>query len=365
MHLQDLLQQMLHNNLRSHSPTSPPSTVCSHRPTATQTEAEPPQIAQPKDSVAAAPKCAPSRRQSSGVPAGAHSMLPWDPCQDVEPARRGVSGPVSSKSKPAEEGSAAGKQAVSVVAKPELYSALTAAVSAIVQHAGLAPCQRSDCSQGISLQYHAEGGGAQAEGQGAPGEGQGMQPQGQCAQLNGRGTQLGGQGAQAEGQTEGVGRQASRPQGQDAGHKGQHAGHEGQQQDSSSAGLATASAASPPSHMASQHSCGQAHHGHVSAHHCTSDDRQTRAQHAQHAHRAQGSTAGAVPASGQQMAGDGIQGGVAAGQAGVIAGPGNGARGSGGVEAWQAQVAQAMQVLQAALQSSCKAEEHPPVVLTR
>ena len=359
MHLQGLLQQMLHTSLRSpapQSPTSSPSTISSHRPTATQTGTKPPQTAQPKDSLAAAPKCDPSRRQSSGLLAG-------DPCQGAETARWSVSGPASSRSKAAASaegaGAATGKQVVSVVAKPELYSALTAAVSAVVQQAGLAPSQRSNCLKGISLQYHAEGGGSQVGGQGAPDERQGAQPEGQGAQLNGQGTQLGGQSAQVEGQTEGLRRQPSRPEGQRAGHEGQQPWCEGQHQNSSSAVLATASATSPPSHMASQHSCGQAHEGQVSTHHST-DDSQTRAQHAQHANHAQSNTAGVndnLSASGQQVAGDGEQGGVCAGQAG----------GSGGVQAWQAQVAQAMQVLQAALQSSCmtKAEEPPAVLQTR
>ena len=355
MPVQELLQKMLHIHPRSpatQSPTSPSSTVSSRPLTAARTAPEPPQPAQPKHSLAAAPKCAPISKQSSGQSASDHSMLPLERHQGAETARRGVSPPFGSRSESASSakvGDIAGKQAVSLVAKPELYSALTAAVSAIVQQSGLAqyrPAQ--ECLKGISLQYHAEEQGAQREGQGA---------------------QLEGQGAQLEGQTEGVRRQQNCTEGQRAGHKGQQAWHETQQQEafpSSSKAPATVFATSLPGHMASQNSCRQAHLGQVSPQHSAVDDSQSPAQHAQHLHHAQHSAADANEASatsGQQVACD--EGGVTAGQGGLAAGHGRLEGWSGQAQAWQAQVEQAMQVLQAALQSSSKAGEPPAVVTTR
>ena len=339
---------MLHSNPKSpatQSPTSPSSTVSVCPPTAARTAPEPPHPAQPKHSVPAAPKCAPISKHSSSQSAGDDSMLLLERHQSAETARRGVSPPLSSKSESeslAKEGEIAGKKAVSLVAKPELYSALTAAVSAIVQQSGLAQCRPAqDCLKGISLQYHAEGQGAQLE----------------------------GQGAQLAGQTKGVRRQQNCTEGQRAGHEGQQARHETQQQEafpSSSEAPATGFATSLPSHMASQNSCRQAHHGQVSAQHSTVDVSRISAQHAQDTHHAQHSAADAdevSPTSGQQVACD--EGGAAARQEGLAVGPGGLDGGSGHAQAWQGQVEQAMQVLQAALQSSSKAGEPPAAVTTR
>ena len=261
-----------------------------------------------------------------------------------------MSRPVSSRSEPAasaKEGTGAGKQAVSLVAIPELYSALTAAVSAIVQQSGLAQCQPAkDCSEGISLQYHAEGQGGQLEGQGA---------------------ELDGQGAELEGHT-GVRMQQTCTEGQ---HAGQQAWHGGQQQEaflSSSAAPATVFATSLPSHTVSQNSCRQACLGQVSVQQRAVNESQTQAQHAQHTHHAQRGAAGANDAqstSGQHVTGDEGQGGVAAGRRGLAVGEGGLDEGSGRVQVWQMQVEQAMQVLQAALQSSNKAGDPQAGVTTR
>ena len=406
LHIQELLQQMLHSKPRSsaaQSPTSPSLTVNSRPLTAARTTVEPPHPAQPKHSVAAAPKSSPISKQSSGRSACDDSVLPFECHQGTETARRGVSTPVSSRSWPAasaQESHIPGKQAVSLVAKPELYSALTAVVSAIVQQSGLAQCQPAkDCLEGISQQYHAEGQGLQPEGQGAQLEGQGTQLEGQGAQLEEQGAQLQGQGAKLEGQgaqlegqgvqlegqgalpegqgaeleghTEGVRRQQTCTEGQHAGHEGQQAWHGGQQQEafpSSSEAPATVFATSLPSHMASQNSCRQAHLGQVSVQQRGVNESQTQGQHAQHTHHAQRGTAGAngtQSTSGQQVTYDKGHGGVAAGQGGLAIGQGGLDEGSGRVQAWQTQIEQAMQVLQAALQSSSKAGDPPAGVTTR
>ena len=355
--LQELLQQMLHVKPGSpapQTPTSPSSTVSSRALTAARPAPVPSHPAQPKHSAAAAPKHAPISKQSSSQSAGAHSVLPFER-QGAEPARRGVSPPFSSRSElaaSAKETDFAGEQAVSLVAKPELYSALTAAVSAVVQQAGLAQCRPAkDCLTGISLQYCAEGPGAEREEQGHQLEGQG-------AQLEGQRDQLQGQRAQLEGRQQQSGMQQSCSEGQADGHEGQEAWHEGRQQDllpSNLAAYARLSGTSAPTSMASQSSAGQALLGQVSTQHSSMDDGQIRAQHAQ---RSAVDANGAQPTSGQPVTGGEGQGRVAVGQGGLD-------EGSGRVQAWQAQVEQAMQVLQAALQSSSKAGEVPALVTTR
>ena len=356
VHLQELLQQMLHVKLGSpatQSPTSPSSTVSSRPLTAARTAPEPPYPAQPKRSVAAASKCAPISKQSSGQSARDHSVLPLECHQDTETARTGVS-PFSSRNKSiasAKEGDITGKQAVNVVAKPQLYSALTAAVSAIVQQAGLAQCQPAeDCLKGISLQYHA---------------GQGAQPEGQGFQLKGQGALPQGHSSQLEGQKGEVTRQQNCAEGQHAGHEGQQTWHEGQQQIASPSrpeAPATVFATSLPGHMASQSSCRQSHQSQVSAQHSAVDDSLTRAQHANHVQHSAADSNGARPSDGQQVACGEGGGAAAAGKGGLAVGQEGLDEGLGRAQAWQIQIEQAMQVLQAALQCSSKTGEPPAVV---
>lgn len=344
MRLQELLQQMLHMKPRSpatQSIASPSSSVSSRLQPAAQTAPEPSDTAQPKSKVAAAAVPHPAiSKQSSGQSTEQHSMFPLACQQSAETASRGVHTPASDRCEQAasakeadtasaKEAGTAGYQAVSLVAKPELYSALTAAVSAIVQQAGLAKSQPAiNCLKGISLQHHADGQGAQRERQSAGLEERASQPEGQPSWL--------------ERPTAGVERQQRCSE-------GQQAVHEGQQQDCSppnSAALATVSSTSPDGQMAAPSSLRQACLGQISAEHSTADATQIKAQHAQHGQRYVSEADDAQVARGQQVDGQG----------GVADGPGQ-------LQAWQAQIEQAMQVLQAALRSSPGHGEAPQAVL--
>ena len=171
------------------------------------------------------------------------------------------------------------QQPVSLTAKPELYSALTAAVAAIVQQAGLTQIQPSaGCSRGISMQYHAEGKESKLEGQRA-------QPEGQEAHL--------------EGQRQESPRQQSRGD-------GQQRSPAGQQQISV-----------------------------VLAHSNTGQEQEPKAQHAQ---RDIAQVQEAEQANEHSMTGN----------ASVSARTDR----SGQLQAWQGQIQQALEVLQATLQSS-------------
>lgn len=313
--LQDLLQQMLyfnkHRTPATQGVTSPSVSVTSHA----QSEPLLPHTVQRKSGVAAATVCPPSSKQSKAASAEKHSRLPQQGSIAEMHQQRSLR---SEQAAPSKEAVAAEKQAVSVVAKPELYSALTAAVSAIVQQAGCAQSQpAADCLRGISLQYHAQGEGAQLEGQASQPEGQASQPEGQDAELDGQSAQLEGQASQPEAQ-------ASQLHGQREGHDTQQTCIELQDEDPCSPSKTAVSGASPKIQMSRQ---------------------------AQHAQR---STADATqPASGQQVAHGDEQGGVADGPEQALA--------------WQVQVQiqQAVEVLQAALQPSGKVGAPTGVVASR
>ncbi|KAL3163209.1 hypothetical protein ABBQ32_009611 [Trebouxia sp. C0010 RCD-2024] len=312
---QDLLQQMLyfnkHRTPATQGVTSPSVSVTSHA----QSEPLLPHTVQRKSGVAAATVCPPSSKQSKAASAEKHSRLPQQGSIAEMHQQRSLR---SEQAAPSKEAVAAEKQAVSVVAKPELYSALTAAVSAIVQQAGCAQSQpAADCLRGISLQYHAQGEGAQLEGQASQPEGQASQPEGQDAELDGQSAQLEGQASQPEAQ-------ASQLHGQREGHDTQQTCIELQDEDPCSPSKTAVSGASPKIQMSRQ---------------------------AQHAQR---STADATqPASGQQVAHGDEQGGVADGPEQALA--------------WQVQVQiqQAVEVLQAALQPSGKVGAPTGVVASR
>lgn len=321
--VQELLQQMLRAS-KPRSPAipggiSPSESVTSHL---SHTEL-------PNPGVAAATVHPPISKQSKAQSGEKHSMLPLQASiaeshQGTPTAARGASTPTSLKKEQAawsKEADAAEQQGVSLVTQPELYSALTAAVSAIVQQAGWPQSQpAANCLKGISLQYHARGQGAQLKGQDA-------QLGGQGAQLKGDGAQLGRQAPQAEGQPCQLPDQTDRVDMHHRCSEEVQAGHDGQHQDPCPSSSPEMSGTSPGHQVACQ------------------------AQHAQHA---QHSTAEAnLPAGGQQAAhGDG-RGGVADGS-----GPGL---------AWQVQVQiqQAVEVLQAALQTPGQVGVAPAVVTSR
>lgn len=338
--LQDLLQQMLHFN-KPRTPatqgvTSPSASVTSHP----ETEPSLPHTVQPKPGVAAATMCPPSSKQSKAPSAEKHSrLLPGRSISELHQgaasAKTGASTPRSLRGEQAastEEAVAAKKQAVSVIAKPELYSALTAAVSAVVQQAGCAYSQpAADCLRGISLQYHAQGEGAQLEGQNAQLEGQEAQLEGQNAQLEGQDPQLEGQASQLEGQDAQLEGQASQPEAQASQLQDQGKGHDNQQisrglqdQGPCPSSRTAMPGPSPVIQMSRQ---------------------------AQHAQR---SAAGATQlASGQQVAHGDEDGGVADGPEQALA--------------WQvqAQIQQAVEMLQAALHPSGKVGAPTGVLASR
>ena len=188
------------------------------------------------------------------------------------------------------------QQPVNLIAKPELYTALTAAVAAIVQQAGLPQIQpAAECLRGISLQYLAGGKGSEPEGQ---------QPK------------VEGEQAQVEGH-----RAASERQ------------HRATQQQ-------TASGTDQINQTAACDSLKGDHPQKVNVQQgLLPDAAQLPAGHAQcNAALGQG-----LQQVGPQLRADGSDEGVTTGHE------------SGQLQAWQAQIQQAMQVLQATLQSACKA----------
>ena len=289
---------------------------------------------------AAAKLCPPSSKLSKARSTEKHSRLPQEASiaeshQSAATTNRGASTPTSLRREPAastKEADAAKKQAISVVAKPELYSALAAAVSAIVQQAGWVQSKPAfDCSGGISLQYHAEGQEAQLERQDAKLDRQVSRPEGQD-------TQLEGQASQPQGQDAGLEAQASKPEGQASQRQDQTESHNTPQRCEAREKVAHA--------LQNQDLCPSSSPA-VSG---TSSGSQTSCQ-AQHAQR---STADASQvASGQHVVDGDEQGGVG--------------DGSGQALAWQVQVQiqQAVEVLQAALRPSGKSGAAPAVVASR
>ena len=357
--LQDLLHQMLKVKARSRVQclTSASPALTAYQQPAFRSAPQPVQQAQAELTTSSAPGSLHVRQQRTAQPAEQLSTAPSDSHQVAAASTAATASetaaaasaanalaataaiaaatgsnakaPDSSRSMQTVSGQnavPAEKQPVDLVAKPELYTALTAAVAAIVQQAGLPQIQpAAECLRGISLQYHA---GAQ-----------GSEPEGKQLQVEGKQAQVEGQLAESE-------RQQPRGEGEQPQVKGHKA--ESSRQHSNTQ-QQTACIAAQINQMAAGGRTEEHHPQQVNTQQGLPEATQLQAVHAQ-CNTALGM--GLQQGEPQLRAKDSHSGGTTG-------------HDSGELQAWQMQIQQDMQVLQATLQSTGKAGASPSVALPR